>query len=104
MFCNFDVGDHVVCVNDKFHPELHPFIPNQPVEGESYVVRDIRLGINLDMQGDVSILLIGLVNPFSNAAHGKERGFSDDRFIKLSEHKEVMTELDNIIREELLPA
>jgi hypothetical protein len=104
MFCNFDVGDHVVCVNGKFQPELHPFIPNQPAEGGSYVVRDIRLGINFDMQGDVSVLLVGLSNPFSSAAHGKERGFSADRFVKLSEYQEVTSEADTLKTEELQPA
>src|ERR1035437_2631102 len=57
---NFNLGDKVVCVDDKFPPDIGKLYDALPVKDVSYVVRDIRLGINLTLQGDVSVLLIRL--------------------------------------------
>ena len=51
-------------------------------------MRDIRLGINLTLEGDVSVLLIGLVNPKADSKAGLERGFRADRFRPLQELRE----------------
>jgi hypothetical protein len=57
-----------------------------PVQGVTYVIRDIRLGIHHPgRQGDISLLLIGLVNPKSNSRAALERGFSETRFRPLDE-------------------
>ncbi len=55
------------------------------MKDSTYVVRDIRLGINLTMEGDVSVLLIGLINPKADSRAGLERGFRADRFRPLEE-------------------
>jgi hypothetical protein len=60
---NYGVGDKVVCVDDKFPPDIGKLYDALPVKDSTYVVRAIRLCINLTMEGDVSVLLIGLVNP-----------------------------------------
>ena len=60
MMCNYGIGDKVVCVDDKFPPDISKLYTALPVKDVTYVVRDIRLGINLTMEGDVSVLLIGL--------------------------------------------
>ncbi len=60
---NYGIGDKVVCVDDKFPPDIGKLYDALPVKDSTYVVRDIRLGINLTLEGDVSVLLIGLVNP-----------------------------------------
>jgi hypothetical protein len=82
---HFNIGDKVVCVDDKFPPDISKLYDALPVKDSTYVVRDIRLGINLIMEGDVSVLLIGLVNPKADSKAGLERGFRADRFRPLEE-------------------
>lgn len=82
---NFGVGDKVVCVDDKFPPDISKLYDALPVKDTTYVVRDIRLGINLTLEGDVSVLLIGLVNPKADSKANLERGFRADRFRPLEE-------------------
>ena len=82
---NFSIGDKVVCVDDKFPPDISKLYDALPVKDSTYVVRDIRLGINLTMEGDVSVLLIGLVNPKADSKANLERGFRADRFRPLEE-------------------
>ena len=88
---NFGVGDKVVCVDDKFPPDISKLYDALPVKDSTYVVRDIRLGINLTMEGDVSVLLIGLVNPKAESKSALERGFRADRFRPLQELREKQT-------------
>ena len=83
--CNYGIGDKVVCVDDKFPQDISKLYTALPVKGVTYVVRDLRLGINLTMEGDVSVLLIGLVNPKADSVAGLERGFRADRFRPLDE-------------------
>ena len=85
---NYGIGDKVVCVNDKFPPDISKLYDALPVKDSTYVVRDIRMGINLTMEGDVSVLLIGLVNPKADSKAGLERGFRADRFRPLQELRE----------------
>jgi hypothetical protein len=82
---NYGIGDKVVCVDDKFPADISKLYDALPVKDTTYVVRDIRLGINLTMEGDVSVLLVGLVNPKADSKAGLERGFRADRFRPLDE-------------------
>jgi hypothetical protein len=82
---NYGIGDKVVCVDDKFPPDISKLYTALPVKDSTYVVRDIRLGINLTLEGDVSVLLIGLVNPKADSKSALERGFRADRFRPLEE-------------------
>ena len=88
---NYGIGDKVVCVDDKFPPDISKLYDALPVKDSTYVVRDIRLGINLTLEGDVSVLLIGLVNPKANSKSALERGFRADRFRPLQELRERQT-------------
>ena len=88
---NYGIGDKVVCVDDKFPPDISKLYDALPVKDSTYVVRDIRLGINLTLEGDVSVLLIGLVNPKADSRAGLERGFRADRFRPLQELRERQT-------------
>jgi len=90
--CNYSIGDKVVCVNDKFPPDISKLYDALPVKDSVYVVRDIRLGINLTLEGDVSVLLIGLVNPKADSKSQLERGFRADRFRPLEEMRGEKTE------------
>jgi hypothetical protein len=88
---NFGIGDKVVCVDDKFPPDISKLYDALPVKDSTYVVRDIRLGINLTLEGDVSVLLVGLVNPKADSKANLERGFRADRFRPLEEMRSEMT-------------
>jgi hypothetical protein len=88
---NYGIGDKVVCVDDKFPPDIGKLYDALPVKDTTYVVRDIRMGINLTLEGDVSVLLIGLVNPKADSKAGLERGFRADRFRPLQEFREKQT-------------
>ena len=84
-----NVGDKVVCVDDRFAPEVAALYTALPKKGVVYVVRDVRLGIQPDCRtGDVSLLLVGLVNPRAESRSALERGFSAARFRRLEEVKE----------------
>ncbi|MEI6731148.1 MAG: hypothetical protein WCK90_00555 [archaeon] len=86
---NIEQGDHVVCIDDKFKPQVAELYTALPKEGFSYVVREVRLGIRADCKtGDLSLLLVGLVNPKADSRSKLERGFSETRFRKLDELKD----------------
>jgi hypothetical protein len=81
------IGLKVVCINDKFtEPFVRALYTSLPVEGQTYVIRDVRLGVCAPKwEGDISILLIGLVNPCATSKAGLEYGFKADRFRPLDE-------------------
>lgn len=85
----FEVGDKVVCIDGRFPMMVAKLYTALPTEGETYVVRAINLGVRLDCKtGDLSVLLVGLVNPVNEGTRAKkERGFSETRFRKLEELK-----------------
>jgi len=82
---NYSVGDKVVCCNADFPEGILKFYEQLPVKDTTYVVRDIRLGAGFDMKGDISVLLIGVVNPKAESKAALERGFRADRFRLLEE-------------------
>ena len=90
---DFSVGDKVTCVDDKFDAKVRELYTALPVEGRTYVVRAVRLGIRSDCKtGDLSLLLVGLNNPHANSRSGLERGFSETRFRKPGELRTRMQE------------
>ena len=83
------VGQKVVCVDDKFIDAIKKLYWMLPVEGVTYVIRDLVIGQHQPGgQGDICVLLIGLVNPKANSKLAKERGFSETRFRPLEEMKD----------------
>lgn len=86
---SFEIGAHVVCIDDKFHPSIARHYTMLPKEGVTYVIRDVRIGIRLHpkTEGDISLLLVGLNNPKANSRAALERGFSSSRFRLLDELK-----------------
>ncbi len=86
MFIN---GQKVVCIDDKFPDVIRKALYwALPVEGATYVVRGMTVGIGLDLQeGELAVYLIGLNNPKSEKAPFRERGFKAERFRALDEIK-----------------
>lgn len=85
---NLSPGQKVVCIDSRFHPAVLALYTALPMKGLTYVIRDIRLGINLGGEGDVSVLLVGVVNPKADSKSALERGFRADRFRPLDEMRE----------------
>lgn len=77
-----NAGDKVICVDDQFAPGIAALYTALPAKGRVYVIRDVRIGIRVHpkTEGDVSVLLVGLVNPKADSRAALERGFSESRF------------------------
>ncbi len=85
---NWYDGQKIVCIDDKFVAGIAALYTALPKEGITYVIRDIRIGRHQPGgEGDISLLLIGLVNPKANSRAALERGFSETRFRPLDELK-----------------
>src|ERR1041385_4655819 len=91
----YDIGDKVVCIDANFFDGVKALYKQLPVQDQTYVVRDMRIGVAmvagcpLVKTGEVSTLLIGVVNPKSTASPFHERGFAGWRFMPLQEWNEL---------------
>ena len=87
---SFHIGQKVVCIDGKFPDTIKRLLTQLPIEGQTYVVRKVHLGLsvwkpNQPRQSKVKLLLIGIVN--HKAKDGKEHGFNAERFRSLEELK-----------------
>ena len=74
-------GSKVVCVDDRFPPDLLAFYNALPNKDRQYVVRGIGIGVALNGEaGEVVVYLEGLNNPCSTTPPHPERGFAQYRF------------------------
>lgn len=79
-------GQKVVCVNGKFDESIKRFYSALPVEGVTYEIRGSTVGISpRGEEGELCVYLVGLVNPCSEVAPFRERGFNAERFAPLEE-------------------
>lgn len=86
----FDIGQKVICVNDKFESSiLHSYVAF-PVNGRTYTIRDLVPAFDYDLKETCAVLLEELVNPLN--PKGVENGFSSDRFRTLEDIKEYRKE------------
>lgn len=87
MICNFHVGQKVVCVDGKFHPDFCD-VPCLPVEGAVYTIRAIELMTAVTGERSPIIKLVEIVNPVMEWEIGDEEfGFVPRRFRPLVERK-----------------
>jgi len=63
------IGSAVLCINDEFNPAIVPLYNRLPVLGKIYKIRDYRIAINPNGQGDVCLLLEGITNPLGEISH-----------------------------------
>lgn len=114
----FEIGQSVVCVDDKFEPWVFDLYKQLPRKGSVYTVRDVSLGrsnpnfaVNDDaeikMVGadfDILIRLVELVNPDDPHSEVKqELGFRAERFAEALEVSEHVTARESCPTE-LVPA
>jgi len=82
----FVTGQKVVCIDDKFPPEIAALLTALPEEGKVYVVRGTSVGVSPALEeGEIAVYLIGLQNPCSSTPPHRERGFRCERFRPLDE-------------------
>jgi hypothetical protein len=79
----FEPSEKVVCVDDKFPPDIRDYFNALPVKGRIYTVRDIVGGLNWDLSQTVAVLLHELKNHPNE--HGIEPGFAPHRFALMEE-------------------
>lgn len=95
----FEIGEKVVCVDDKFEGWVRKLYTALPRAGATYVIRDVRLGVahrRGKREGAASVLLVGLVNPTADSKAALERGFNAERFRPLDEMKQRRLERTGI--------
>lgn len=106
----FEPGEKVVCVDDRFHPEIACLFTALPEKGVTYTVRECEPGrarwVSAQKGWDsveMKVLLVELVNPLDpSTAKGcpSELGFAARRFAPL----ETTTREEKSEIEELIPA
>lgn len=75
------VGSKVVCIDANFPKELSRFYWRFPIEGPTYTIREMGVGVSINGEpGEVYVLLQGIDNPCSDQPPYPERGFNAERF------------------------
>jgi len=81
-------GSKVVCVDDRFPPDIFVYYDELPIKDSTYFVRDIGVGISLAGEpGEIVVYLEGVENPFSSKPPYPERGFAQWRFREIEPPK-----------------
>jgi len=88
-------GSKVVCVDDRFPPEIFLYYTNLPLKDRVYTIRDMEVGVGIDGQaGEIAVTLVELINPVSEKKPHRERGFKIERFRELEPAVEVEEEIE----------
>jgi hypothetical protein len=88
-------GTKVICVDDRFPPEILIYYTNLPLKDKVYTIRDVEVGIGLNGEaGEIAVTLIELANPVSEVPPHRERGFKVERFRELEPEVEVSEEVE----------
>lgn len=92
----YSKGDRLVCLSDKFHPEISYLYKNLPVKNQVYTCRDCTLGTTnvgaADQNPTFLVLLEELINDIDPhtvmSSCPQELGFRSDRFAPVEEISE----------------
>jgi hypothetical protein len=91
-------GTKVICVDDRFPPEILIYYTNLPIKDKVYTIRDVEVGVGLNGEaGEIAVTLAEFANPVSEVPPHRERGFKVERFREL----EPAVEAEEEIEEEL---
>ena len=81
----FDVGEKVVCVDDKFPEWVQERYTDLPKLDVVYVIRDVVPAQNYDLTETCAVLLVGIMGDENK--FGIENGFNPNRFRPLESIK-----------------
>ena len=88
-------GTKVICVDDRFPPEILIYYTNLPLKDKVYTVRDVEVGVGLNGEaGEIAVTLVELANPVSEVPPHRERGFKVERFRELEPEVEGAEEVE----------
>lgn len=93
----YEIGEEVVCVDDKFHPEIAALFQELPKKDVVYTVRDCSIGTKNSWVGNggehnfvaYKLLLKEIKNsmdPHTENGCREELGFNAERFRSLEEY------------------
>ena len=86
-------GSKVVCVDDRFPPDIILYYNALPIKDREYRIRGIGIGISTSGEaGEVVVYLEGMTNPCSTTPPHRERGFNQERFQEIEPPAEVEAE------------
>jgi hypothetical protein len=93
------IGSFIECINNTFLPEQIHLIPNRPIKGEYYTVREIekageRVGLRLEE----------IENPLIKNMSGRifEPSFDINRFKEIEDMPDIQALMDEIFEGELV--
>lgn len=91
-------GTKVVCVDDRFPPEILIYYTNLPEKNKVYTIRDVEVGVGINGEtGEIAVTLAEISNPVSEVPPHRERGFKVERFRELEPEVEVEEEKEEVM-------
>jgi len=91
-------GSKVVCVDDRFPPELMLYYNCLPLKDRVYVVRGMAVGLSSQGEpGEIVVYLEGLENPRSAKPPHPERGFAEWRFREIEPPAEEHEQAEELV-------
>ena len=91
-------GTKVICVDDRFPPEIFIYYTNLPIKDKVYTIRDVEVGVGLNGEaGEIAVTLVEISNPVSKVPPHRERGFKVERFRELEPEVEVEEEIEEVM-------
>lgn len=94
-------GSKVVCVDDRFKPELMLYYNCLPIKDRVYVVREMGVGLSATgEEGEIVVYLEGMENPRSTKPPHPERGFAEWRFREIEPPAEESEQAEELVESE----
>ena len=91
-------GSKVVCVDDRFPPEILIYYNGLPIKDRVYKVRDMGVGLSSQGEpGEIVVYLDGIENPRSAKPPHPERGFAEWRFREIEPPAEEAEEAETLV-------
>ena len=91
-------GSKVVCVDDRFPPDILIYYTGLPIKDRIYTVRDMGIGLSSTGEpGEIVVYLNEIENPKSSKAPYPERGFAEWRFREIEPPAEELEEAESLV-------
>lgn len=92
----FHIGQEVVCIRDNYNAINWKFIPNKPIKGNTYIIRDI---VNIKIFNRIGLIFEEIHNPVVNWADvgTMESPFCSTRFRPVIKRKTDISIFNEIL-------